>query len=127
MKTYNTMLNINAVSFDIDDIDNHSFTLTDEDGSKYIISTYGDKSFLDLMATGLSPYKNKAKELIEKVRPYVSNRNQYARKPVAIYLGKQERKALRVYANISKNDWGMVLGIEVIPVDKDSYFDLKFE
>jgi len=121
------MLNINAVSFDIDDIDNHSFTLTDEDGSKYIISTYGDKSFLDLMATGLSPYKNKAKELIEKVRPYVSNRNQYARKPVAIYLGKQERKALRVYANISQNDWGMVLGIDVIPVDKDSYFDLKFE
>lgn len=126
MKTYNTMLNINAVSFDIDDIDSHSFTLTDADGSKYIIATYGDKSFLDLMATGLNPYKNRARELIEKVRPYVSNRNQYTRKPIAIYLGKQERKALRVYANISRNDWDMVLGIEVIPVDKDTYFDLKF-
>jgi len=127
MKTGNTMLNINAVSFDIDDIDNHSFTLTDEDGSKYIIATYGDKSFLDLMAIGLSPYKKMANEILEKVRPYIANRRAYLRKPVAVYLGKQERKALRVYANISRNDWDMIFGVEVVPVDKESYFDLKFE
>lgn len=127
MKTCNTLFDINAISFEIDDIDCNSFTLTDEDGSRYIIETHSEKNFLDLMASGLNPYKNKANELIEKVRPYVINKNPYARKPIAIYLGKQERKSLRIYANISKKDWDMVLGVAVIPVDRDSYFDLKFE
>ena len=127
MKDLKTVINIDLDSFSINDIESNSLTLTDKDGTTYEINNYGDKNFLDVMARGLNPYKNRATELVSKIKPYLANRNVYAKKPSAVYLGKEERKALRIYANISQNDWGMVLGIEVIPVDKDSYFDWKFE
>lgn len=126
MRDLKTIINIDLESFSINDIESNTLILTDKDGAVFEINNYGDKNFLDVMATGLNPYKKKAIDLISKVRPYVFNRNQYVKKPSAIYLGREERKALRIYANISKNDWDMVFGIEIIPIDRDTYFDLKF-
>ena len=94
-------------------------TFTDENGDKVFICNHGDKGMVDLFRESLKDYRMKSLEMIEKIR----TERLKNRKIKYIYLGKEEMLNLRLNVGFS-NEWDKILGIPIVKVDKDNWFEI---
>ena len=116
-------ININADSIKFS-FDFSTMSMRDKSGDIFHVCLLNDESdFIKLIGDSLKSYRTEARELIEKIKSLT--KNAYGGKPKAVYLGKKELLILRVNCGFSVVDWDQVLGIPIVKVEKESYFDIK--